>query len=597
MEGKRGVRLPRGEKSVLRKSFYRSETVSWGLLIPALLLTCMYFVITWAQGYFQLGNLNYFVNPAAYMFNIPDIFLRSQFWKILLLLPATILLSIVLMKAGIRFRIPGRLNSRLAVGILLLTATVVLILSTEFLFRETEVTDDENAYDFQARTLVLGRVVNPPPPVWQSFRNTFIISDGRYWVGKYTLGHPLLIAAGMMLGNRYIVTIAISILMLLLLYNIGVELYADKKVAVLALGLGIISPFFYCVSSSRLSHTTTAFFLVLFLFLFLRARKTRSAGMGAALSLLSGLALGYAFNVRSLTALGFALPFGVLVMADITKRKTAMFLKTGLMVAGFAVMFALTAWYNQIVTGHPLAFPFHYYNMNESLGFGVQGHTIFNAIRNLVISIARLNGVFLGFPLSLMFLFLAFLVKKEFGDRLLFGILAGIAASYLFYFSPGVADLGPVYYYEMLVPLLLLTSRGIIFLHRIAADRFKRGDAVIPGFLVLSCFFSFTTFIPEQASHIARLTRQIREPYDAVQAADIHNALVMIKSRPTKGWVYGHRNPSPDFTDDVVYCLYADQGSNLAVANYFVDRKLYVLEYSNNLKRYEVIPVTRKVLH
>jgi hypothetical protein len=595
MAGERRSRLPRRKENALSAA-QRSKTMRWGLLGSALVLALLYFVIAWAQGYFQLGSFNYFGNPAAFMFNIPDLFIRSMFWKILLLLPATILLSVFLAKAGIRFHLPKGSDDRRTIGILLLVAAVVLILSTELIFHETEVTDDENTYDFQARTLVLGRVVNPPPPVWQSFTNIFIINDGRYWVGKYTLGHPLLIAIGIALGDRYIVTIAISILTLLLLYGIGLELYGDKKVSFLALALGIVSPFFYCVSSSRLSHTTTAFFLALFIYLFLRARRAKDWRVGAAFSALSGLALGYAFNVRSLTALGFALPFGFVVAADFYRKKPAAFLKTVLLAGGFAAMFGLTLWYNSIVTGHFFAFPFHYYNINESLGFGVQGHTIFQALRNLVISIARLNSIFLGFPLSLLFVFVSFFAKKDFGDRLLFGILAGVAGAYLFYFSPGVSDLGPVYYYELLVPLLLLSSRGILFVHRIIASRFENAAALIPNFLVLSCFFSLITFVPEQASHIARLTRQIREPYEAVESASIHHALVLMKSRPKKGWVFGYRNPSPDFDDDVVYCLYADRGSNLAVANHFADRKIYVLDYSDSLKRYEVSPVTREML-
>jgi hypothetical protein len=589
MASERGSRLPRRKVTVLK-------TPAWGLLAAALVLALLYFIIAWAQNYFRLAGFNYSGNPASFLFNIPGLFIRSQFWKILLLLPATILLSVFLAKAGIRFRIPIEYNNRRGIGLLLLIATVVLILSTELIFRETEVTDDENAYDFQARTLLLGRVVNPPPPVLQSFDNIFIINDGRHWVGKYTLGHPLIIAAGIVLGDRYIVTIAISILTLLLLYKIGVELYGDRKISFLALGLGIVSPFFYCVSSSRLSHTTSAFFLVLFMYLFLRARKARNARIGAVLSLLSGLALGYAFNVRSLTALGFALPFGFLLMIDFYRKKSAIFSKAALLTIGFAVMFALTVWYNSLVTGHFLAFPFHYYNINESLGFGVQGHSIIRALRNLVISTTRLNSAFLGFPISLLFLFLALFARKEFGDRLLFGILAGIAGAYLFYFSPGVSDLGPLYYYEMLIPLLLLTSRGILFAHRVVVNRLENGGALIPSFLVLSCFFSFITFVPERASHIARLTRQIREPYKAVEAANVHHALVMIRSRPKIGWVLGYRNSSPGFDDDVLYCLYADRGSNLAVADHFADRKLYTLDYSDNLQRYEVVPVTRQML-
>ena len=230
---------------------------------------------------------------------------QSQIWKILLLLPAILLGTAALVKAGIRISIPAIIRSRSFIVFLLVCAAIVLAVSVRSLFYETELTDDENTYDFQAKTLLAGRIVNPPPPVPNNFNNVFIINDGLCWVGKYTLGHPLVIAFGMMFGSRYIGTIGLSILTLLLLYGIAKELYHDRKVALLALCLGAVSPFFFMVSSSRLSHTTTAFFLALFMYLFLYVRRTEKTGLKFLLSLLAGLSLGYAFNTRQMTGIWF----------------------------------------------------------------------------------------------------------------------------------------------------------------------------------------------------------------------------------------------------------------------------------------------------
>lgn len=287
----------------------RLSAIDWSLLVTGLLLVCFYFTIAEAFGNFHLTDFNYFSNFANLLFNISNPFIKSQFWKILLLLPATILFSVVFMKAGIRFHLPKKINYRLIILVLLFVVASVLVLSTELLFRETEVTDDEIAYDFQAQTILLGRTVNPPPPIQASFDNHFIINDGKQWIGKYTVGHPLIIAIGSALGYRHLAIIAISVMTLFLLYVISLELYNDKKTALLTLGLSVLSPFFYLVSSSRLSHTTTAFFLALFMYLFLHSRNTNKERYSAIVAFLSGIALGYAFNVRSLTALGFALPF------------------------------------------------------------------------------------------------------------------------------------------------------------------------------------------------------------------------------------------------------------------------------------------------
>jgi hypothetical protein len=569
----------------------RTNVIAWDLIIVAMILVGIYYVLVAAHDGFGLADFSYFSNSGAYMLNIPTPFVRAQFWKIMFLLPATILATVALVKAGVRFRFPSGISSRLAVGGLMAMAAVVLVMSTQLLFHETGVTDDESTFDFQAQTLLLGRVVNPPPPVANSFQNTFIINDGKIWAGKYTLGHPLIIAIGMALGDRYLLTITFSVLTLLLIYLIALKLFEDKTVARLALLLGALSPFFYLVSSTRLSHTTTAFFLALFVYLYLRARSTNETSMRALFpAFLAGIALGYAFNVRSLTALGFSVPFCVVGMIDLRQRIPGTLAKALSLAAGFAVMLVFTLGYNSVVTGNALTFPFHYYDSSEMLGFGANGHTFFASIRNLAVSVGRLNSIFLGFPISLLCLFLVVILPKRFGDYVSLGILGSIAFAYIFYYSPGVSDVGPVYYYETIIPLLLLTARVAMFLHRWFSEHLERGNAVVPNFLAVSVLLALITFVPEEVSHIRRLTTQIRSPYEFVRTADIHHALVLTKMKPNKGWVFGFKNPSPDFTDDIVYARFSDSTSNVALLKYFQDRAPFILDGDGNKEPYRLIP-------
>ena len=577
-----------------------------GLLVGAISLFILYYVVTLRHYNVMITNFDYIEDIQTFVFGIPNQVFKSHLWKIILLLPATILFAVALTRAGVQFPIPEKINYRLIVGAILLTVTIILVLSTQFLFHETEVTDDENAYDFQAQTLLAGRIVNPPPPVLgksmddrysekTSFDNLMIINDGRLWTGKYTLGHPAIIALGMALGNRYIVIIGISVLTLLLIYLIAEELYNDKELAFLAFCLGSVSPFFYFVSSSRLSHTTSAFFLALFMYLFLRLRHMKAWQQKTFMTLLAGLVLGYAFNVRSLTAFGFSLPFAVVWLMNHRQFPKRTFWTGFLLFVGFFFMLTLTLWYNSIVTGNWLQFPFHYYGPIERIGFSLY-HTPYSALHNLAISIVRMNGALFGFPLSLLFVFICFFAKKEFADRLLFGILGGIIFAYCFYYSPGVQDLGPIYYYEAIIPLFILSARGIFFLHKMVFNRFDRGKVFIHHFLVTSCIVAFVTYIPERISHIARLTEQIRAPYEVVRSANIHHALIMISSWSSKGQVFGYRNPSPVFDDDIVYCRYTDSISNCTVANYFSDRTPYILHYDKKNTLYKIWQLDRKTL-
>jgi 4-amino-4-deoxy-L-arabinose transferase-like glycosyltransferase len=400
----------------------------------------------------------------------------------------------------------------------------------------------------------------------------------------------------MMSGNRYVVTIGISVLTLLLIYLIAKELYDDVNLALLAFFFGSVSPFFYFVSSSRLSHTTTAFLLALFLYLFLRLRQEGRWEKRSALALFSGIVLGYAFNVRPLTAIGFGAPFFFLWLTNHPQFPRKRMQIGVLMGAGFLVILGLTLWYNYVVTGNCLVFPFHYYSAWQRVGFNAD-HTPFSALHNFAMSFSRLNWALYGFPLSLIFVIAAAFDRKGFADRLLFGILGSFALAYLLYFSPGVQDLGPVYYYEAFVPLAILSARGVFFLRDVASRYYGQARVFISHFLVTSCIVAVASYVPERMSHITRLTEQIRMPYTTVASEGIHHAVVMIDSWSGKGHVPGYRNASPSLDDDVIYCLWTDSASNRAVANYFADRQLYLLKYDSTTNYHVIVsPLDRKDL-
>jgi hypothetical protein len=330
------------------------------------------------------------------------------------------------------------------------------------------------------------------------------------------------------------------------------------------------------------------------MYLFLRCRHVQKSPQKAVMLFVAGLALGYAFNVRALTTIGFALPLTVFWAMNHPQLPRRTFLTGFLLLAGFSVMLTLTLWYNSIVTGNWLQFPFSYFSSWQSVGFNPR-HTPFSALHNLAVSTFRMNAALFGFPLSLMFVFAAVFAKKEFADRLLFGILASLICVYFFYFSPGVQDLGPIYYYEALIPLSILSARGFLFLYKTIFDRFEGGKTFLLHFLVTSCLVAFVTYVPERISHIARLTEQIRVPYETVRAANIHHALIMIRTWPSKGHVQGYRSPSPALDDDIIYCRF-DSLSNHALVDCFPDRAPYILHYNRQKDSVKVLPLDRSTL-
>lgn len=563
----------------------------WKLIFTLILLLLLYLVVELIQNNFSFSNFNYDKNFGFFMGWIPYAEIQSHIWKLLLLTPAVLILTFLVVKKGIALTFPKNFSNNKIIIVALLFVIGILIISSQFLFRETAVTDDEFTYDFEAQTLMTGRIFNPPPPVIENFNNVFIINDGKLWVGKYNLGHPLILAIGMLLGNKYILLIIFSALTLLLIYLITFELFNDKKLALLAFLLGLISPFFYLVSSSRLSHITSALFLSLFMYLFLRLIRVRRIKIKILLSIITGISLGYAFNVRPLTAIGFSFPFIFIALKEFKRDKKESFISFIFMFSGFLILFLLTLAYNNFITGHPLNFPFNYYDTKEALGFGTFGHNPIMGIKNFIIEFYRLNVSLFGFPISLLFVVIQFFYSKDSRDYFLFGIILCFSLAYFFYYSPGVSDLGPVYYYELIIPLIILTSRGIISSIKLISRFCIEARSFVLIFLIFSITFAWVTYVPEKVIHIINLTKQIREPYEFIHSKNIHNAVVMINEIPKKGWVFGFCNSSPELDDDVIYCKLADRTSNLALIKYFNKRNFYILNYNQQFKKFELISI------
>lgn len=574
-----------------------TDSNRWKLILAIFFFLSLYLVVAYLQNNFSFLNFDYNKWAGFFMSWITEFEFQSFIWKIILIIPTALLLTLLLRRKEEYFPFYKETQNKLLIILVLLCVSIILIISINFVFHETAVTDDEYTYDFQAQTLLAGRLTNPPPPVKDNFNNVFIINDGHSWVGKYNLGHPLVIALGMLLGNRYIFIIIISLFTLLLIYHITLELFKEKKLSLCSILLGAVSPFFYMVSSSRLSHTTSAFFLALFMYLFIKVVNSEYSKFNRFLiSLIAGLSIGYAFNTRPLTAIGFSIPFIIIVIKNLLtdiKRTTLIFF--GLLF-GFSLILIFTLWYNYNITGNFLLFPFNYYSPQEAVGFGTYGHTPLLGFRNFLVEFFRLNTTLFGFPIGLLFVFIQFFYTKDYRDYILFGIIISFSTAYFFYYSPGVADLGPIYYYELIIPLLILTARGIKTSVELALKISETGKSFVYTFLLILIISSWVTFVPEKVTHISRLTAEIREPYEHVHSYGIHNAVILIKRLPLKGWVFGYPSPSPKLNDDIIYCRLADRKSNLELLKHFKGRNFFILNYNEKSQKSEIAWIDRTQL-
>jgi hypothetical protein len=298
--------------------------------------------------------------------------------------------------------------------------------------------------------------------------------------------------------------------------------------------------------------------------------------------------------MRPLTAIAFLFPFLALLVYRIIRRRRGSLLPVAFMALGFLIVIIGTLLYNHALTGRFLVFPGNYYGGQEELGFGPAGHGLTQGIANLGMNLTGLNAFLFGFPLSLLFAVLVIVRGRlEQGDKLLLAIVGCFAIAYIFYWFPGVGDLGPIYYYETLIPLVILSGRGILLLHRSLQERWPERGSFVPNFLVLSVVLALATFFPERLIQVNRLTDAIRKPYDIMQEAGVHNAVVFFVDEANEGWVLGHRNNSPALNDDLILCRLADRISNGWTVDAFADRSLYVLMPYGTPRSYDLRKVDR----
>ena len=588
-----------------------------GYLFVGLFLVLCYFIFSRDLNFFVPEDFTYIGGPQnlvpfsdsldkSLIRHFEPWFLASLFWKIFLLLPAAFLLS-VYVTGKIKPEYSDKVFQKLSalspgrvIPVLSLISLIAIVFLIHYVFQKTYVTDDENAYVFQARIIEKGRLFAPAPPDEKSFDNSFIITK-KMFTGKYTLAFPMLIALGHILtGSNYTIPVLLAVLTIILIYFIGRELYGPR-IALLSSFLLSVSPFFLFNAATLLSHAANLFFLSVFCLGFFRGVRKNSWIGG----LVSGAALGSALNIRQLTALGFGFPFGVYLLWRFFKAggRGARFILA--CASGFGVCVFLTLWYNRLLSGSPFIFPFNVYDPLERMGFGpmlshlLYVHTPIKGLENLLVSFGRLNVWLWGMPVSFLFILPILLRRRwEVPDRWCLAIIASVSIAYIFYYSPGVPDTGPIYYFELLLPLSLLSARGIFLVYE-ALESLKGGNQLrllAPVFFSVSFGLGLVTFFPERALHIICMTDKIKEPYDVVDKRAVKPALVFIRSLPRIGWVFGYRNRDPWLRAPLIFCKDLGPEKNWKVIQRFPDRNYYILSFDGKKGQSDILPFSKEDL-
>ena len=499
-------------------------------------------------------------------------------------LPGTLLLAAALAATGLPGAVlrglaalerPGR--PALWAGLLALAALALTINAREFVLRSTAITDDENVYHFQAALLASGRLYaeSPPEEVRPFFDNQFIVNDGR-WFGTYFLGHAAVLTLFGALGVAEWANCLQAALLVLVAMAIARRLFGPRA-AILTGLLLVLSPFFVLVSATHLSQPTSSLMIALWVYALLRIEAAPRAPGWWALAAAAIVACGL---VRPQTAVALALPFGIR-LAWLARRGA---LRPGwagpalaalVLVAGAAVFLGV----NQAISGSPFRTAYH-------VAWARGAQWIFpvgpeHSVREISQNLVQLNFWLLGWPLSLAFVPL---FRRDGRSWALAAMPAAELVGYAIPAIPTVAAVGPVYYAEAIVPLLVLTASGLEEAARRArAHLDRRAVRALVLWPVVASLAAVVIFTPVYVRSLRQMSAVARMPYAITDLNLLDNAVIFVRSLPALAvppgaWVYFHRNNSPDLTDPVLFVRDLGPERNRVLIQWLRTRQPFLME-------------------
>ena len=455
--------------------------------------------------------------------------------------------------------------------------------------------DDGVASLFQARLFASGTCVQPLPDD-PDFFQMFAVLGARegldHRCGMYPPGWPLLLTPGVWLGVPWMVNPLLGALLLVVIAELGRNLYGDRTGRVAAL-LALPSPFLLVLSGLHLSNMATTVFLGLAVLSLCKLWKTSRWIWGG----LAGLCWGMAFLCRpvdaavvgAIGALGFVFP----VRRFWTCR---LGIVSGLAVA--LVAMGVMLGFQQITTGDWQT-PGHELGMGSYGKFGFvqltpwKAHTPEAGLRFTMMRLRALNENLLGWPIpSLLVVMLPFILgRARVREFLLLLPMIGLLGTFAFFWYYEACF--PARYISAGIPyLFLLAARGLMDLQEVLSSR-----RVLSGlsamlalagllFLGVGLPFHFKNYGQDYYDVEGVLPRVVRD-------YGISNALVFMDSVGVDGrkmddtndyYATGFLRNGLELTNDVLFARNLRE-RNVELARHHPERALYLYRYHRLLEQ------------
>lgn len=455
--------------------------------------------------------------------------------RLILMAPGLLLLAFGVGRAARRLRAPGEGTlGRLALG----ASALSVLLSTALLlgvFGGRAIVDDELTYAMQAQLLADGRLAIDNLP--SITREPFTVASELGFTGKYLPGEPLVQLPGVLVGLPALMHLPLAALTLLLLHRL-VAMTVDRTLAAWAVILLALSPTFIVTAATGQSTTTSLFCVVLAGYGLARLRHGGGPVRGA---LLLGFAVSFGMHVRPQATA----PVGtvLVVAAGLSLVRGRRWLALALLAAVLTLGAGTVLAYNHVVAGSPLTLPWFLFQPIEHYGFGRvwtnvdYEHTPLSALVNLAVVAVRFNAWWLGWPASLLVMLWWWwrVGRPARGAGLWLICGAAVVVFEGLYHSTGISDTGPMYHFELLVPLVWLGAHAV-----------RRGMQVHPRWavavLLVHFCFGTTSFLGFHVRRLDRLVTALHHTPDRVLAALPTPALLLYEShcseRRTQGWIW-----------------------------------------------------------
>jgi len=475
-----------------------------------------------------------------------------------------------------------------------------------FVLKGGAIADDESVYVFSARLLASGHLTAPSHPLKLFFDHAFMVNDGRMF-SQYFLGWPAIMALGVPFDATGYVNAVVSGATVpgvyqLLKTNVGT---AWARLGVLVF---LTSPMIQIAAATEMSHTSTLAALVYAMWF-----ATMSIRDGNPKTHFGfGLSLAVAFFIRPASAVAVAFPWAVVwAHRQLSRRAIVNVTYFGLPVVFLAVLFLLG---NAELTGSAFRTPYQRvfaYGIENAFRFthvssARAGGTIMLSSGDLpqLLSTAgagllRLNMSLFGWPISFVFLPFAIGVRRA---SLWWASAGSYVLTHLWVYDVGIDTFGPTHWFEMALPILMLTMLGCQRLGTWAA-KVSPEDGGLPRNLLLTFVVaSVMLFSPYRSRAIAEIGAMTRAPNEVVKRRGIHDAIIFVNRpwaahcdprRPLvpRHFVFWWPVNDPDLENDVIWVNHLSVKQDRTLLAEFPGREGYVASWNRKQCELELIPI------